>query len=550
MDCGSVDRRRLTTSPMALARSFKTPLPIDGVLPDLLQMLESRSNAVLVAEPGAGKTTRVPLALLDAGWRQDGKILVLEPRRLAARAAARRMASELGERPGETVGYRVRMETKVSARTRIEVITEGVFTRLILDDPELTGVAAILFDEFHERSLDGDLGLALALDVQAALREDLRLLPMSATLDAAGISKLLGDAPVIESKGRSFSVETRYLGRNAKERIEPQIVRAVRQALAEETGSILVFLPGQVEIKRSAEQLAGKVPANCQIAPLYGGLDAKAQDAAIRPAPEGTRKIVLASAIAQTSLTIEGVRVVIDSGLARVPKYEPQTGLTRLETVRVSRATADQRRGRAGRTESGVCYRLWDEAQTTALPRAEAPEILEADLTGLVLDLAAWGTPDPDALTFADPPPKAAWSEARSLLQDLHALDVNGTLTREGKALARLPLHPRLAHMVIEGTGRGQGYTAALIALLLSEPGLGGRDPDLRARLQNIRRDKGQRAKDGKALSARVAETGRRFGNRHRYGKHRSVAGACLSRQGCAGTGPDRAFPSGQWQRR
>ncbi|MEM9633171.1 MAG: DEAD/DEAH box helicase, partial [Pseudomonadota bacterium] len=269
---------------MAFASAFRSPLPIDDVLPELLQTLERQSNAVLVAEPGAGKTTRVPLALLKADWRRDGKILVLEPRRLAARAAARRMAGELGERPGETVGYRVRMETKVSAKTRIEVITEGVFTRLILDDPELTGVAAILFDEFHERSLDGDLGLALALDVQSALREDLRLVPMSATLDAAGISSLLGNAPVIESKGRSFPVETRYLGRDAKDRIEPQIVRAVRQALAEETGSVLVFLPGQGEIKRTADLLNGKTPSDCQIAPLYGGLDAKAQDAAIRPA--------------------------------------------------------------------------------------------------------------------------------------------------------------------------------------------------------------------------------------------------------------------------
>ena len=483
--------------------AFGTPLPIDGVLPELLQALERSTNAVLVAEPGAGKTTRVPLALLKAGWRGDGRILVLEPRRLAARAAARRMASELGEVPGETVGYRVRMETKISARTRIEVITEGVFTRLILDDPELTGVAAVLFDEFHERSLDGDLGLALALDVQSALRDDLRLLPMSATLDAAGISKLLGNAPVIESKGRSFAVETRYLGRAPNERIEPQVARAVRQSIAEESGSVLVFLPGQAEIRRTAEMLDGKLPAHCQVAPLYGGLDAKAQDAAIRPAEAGTRKIVLASAIAQTSLTIEGVRVVIDSGLARVPRYEPQTGLTRLETVRVSRASADQRRGRAGRTEPGVCYRLWDEAQTAALPQAETPEILEADLTGLVLDLAAWGTFDPAGLTFADPPPKAAWNEAKSLLTDLHALDGDGRLTGDGKALSKLPLHPRLAHMVIDGAARGLGFTAALIALVLSEPGLGGRDPDLRARLQSLRNDRSQRAKDGRMLAER-----------------------------------------------
>lgn len=488
---------------MAGSRTFSSRLPIDAVLPDLLQTLEDNTNAVLVAEPGAGKTTRVPLALLDAPWRRDGRILVLEPRRLAARAAARRMAGELGERPGETVGYRVRMESKVSARTRIEVITEGVFTRLILDDPELTGIAAILFDEFHERSLDGDLGLALALDVQSALREDLRLLPMSATLDAASISNLLGSAPVLESKGRSFPVETRYAGREANARIEPQIVRVLLQALHEETGSLLVFLPGQGEIRRVADLLSGKIPAHCKVAPLYGGLDARAQDEAIRPAEKGTRKIVLASAIAQTSLTIEGVRVVIDSGLARVPKHEPQTGLTRLETVRVSRASADQRRGRAGRTEPGVCYRLWDDAQTMALPAAEAPEILEADLTGLVLDLAAWGTLDPASLSFADPPPPAAWSEAKALLTDLHAIDASGHLTREGKALARLPLHPRLAHMLIEGIARGAGYTAALVALCLSEPGLGGRDPDLRARLRALRHDKGQRAKDGRTLAAR-----------------------------------------------
>lgn len=488
---------------VASKKTFNVPLPIDAVLPDLMAALKTRTCAVLVADPGAGKTTRVPLALLDADWRGDGKILVLEPRRLAARAAARRMASDLGEKTGETVGYRVRMETKVSAKTRIEVITEGVFTRMILDDPELTGISVVLFDEFHERSLDGDLGLALCLEVQSALREDLRLLPMSATIDAAAMSKLLDGAPVIESKGRSFPVETRYLGRTQQERIEPQIVRAIQQALREETGSILVFLPGQGEIKRTADALSGKVPDNCQIAPLYGGLDSKAQDAAIRPAASGTRKIVLASAIAQTSLTIEGVRVVIDSGLARVPKYEPQTGLTRLETVRVSRASADQRKGRAGRTEPGICYRLWDEAQSVSLPAAETAEILEADLTNLALDLAAWGTADPSSLTFPDPPPAAAWSEAKTLLTDLHALDDQGRLTAQGKELAKLPLHPRLAHMILEGAKQGLGHTAALIALVLSEPGLGGRDPDLRARLQALQNDKSQRARDGKTLASR-----------------------------------------------
>ncbi len=492
------------------------PLPIDAALPELLAALAAGSNAVLVAEPGAGKTTRVPLALLEAPWRGDGRILLLEPRRLAARAAARRMAESLGEEVGGTVGYRVRMESRVSARTRIEVITEGVFTRMILDDPELTGVACVLFDEFHERSLEGDLGLALALDVQGALRDDLRLVPMSATLDAAGVARLLGGAPVIESKGRSFPVETRYLGRKAEERIEPQVVRAVRKALAEEHGSLLVFLPGQGEIRRVAEALEGQVPAHVRIAPLYGALDGKAQDAAIRPAKDGERKVVLATSIAQTSLTIEGVRTVIDSGLSRVPRYEPQTGLTRLETVRVSRATADQRRGRAGRTEPGVCYRLWDEAQTQALMPAERPQILEADLSSLVLDLAAWGTADPATLSFPDAPPSGAWAEARNLLAQLHALDGEGRLTPHGQRLARLPIEPRLAHMIVEAEALGLGRLAGEVAAILSEPGLGGMDVDLRERVRRLRRDSDPRSRDARALAARwqkmAAEGGTKTG--------------------------------------
>ncbi|WP_417688084.1 ATP-dependent helicase HrpB [Roseibium sp.] len=484
-------------------RTFASAVPIDAVLGDICHALEGGPNAVIVAEPGAGKTTRVPLALLDAPWRGDGKILMLEPRRLAARAAARRMAEELGERVGQTVGYRVRMDTKISAATRIEVVTEGVFTRMILDDPELSGVSCILFDEFHERSLDGDLGLALALDVQGAFRDDLKLVPMSATINAAAVSKLLANCPVIESRGRSYQVETRYLGRRPNERIEVEVAGAVQKALREETGSILVFLPGQGEIRRAATLLQDVVPDNCVIAPLYGALDGKAQDAAIRPAPSGLRKVVLATSIAQTSLTIEGVRVVIDAGLARVPKYEPQTGLTRLETVRVSRASADQRRGRAGRTEPGVCYRLWDEPQTAALPAHEAPEILEADLSSLALNLAAWGASGPTQLSLMDQPPSGAWEEAQALLRALHAFDERNQLTDQGKRLRKLPLAPRLAHMVDAGATRGAGLTATYLAALLSDPGVGGRDADLRDQLRRLRNDQSRRAADTRSMAER-----------------------------------------------
>ncbi|MES0871188.1 ATP-dependent helicase HrpB [Pseudovibrio sp. SCP19] len=478
-------------------------LPIEAILPDLLTALEQNTNAVLVAEPGAGKTTRVPLALLDAPWREDGKIIVLEPRRLAARAAARRMAHTLGESVGETVGYRVRMDSKVSAKTRIEVVTEGVFTRMILDDPELSGVAAVLFDEYHERSMDGDLGLALALDVQEALRDDLRIVPMSATLDAAEVSKLLDDAPILKSEGRQYPVETHYIGRDPRGRLEDQIARAVRSALAEETGSVLVFLPGQGEIKRTQSLLEGRVGADVDIAPLYGALDSKAQDLAVRPAKTGRRKVVLTTAIAQTSLTIEGVRIVIDSGLSRVPRYDPQTGLTRLETVKVSRATAEQRKGRAGRVEPGICYRLWEEAQTKALPAAEKPEILESDLSGLVLDVANWGVADPAQLRFMTPPPAAAWSEAKELLEELDALDADGSLTKAGRDLAGLPLHPRLGHMLVQAAQEDQAELASLIAVIIGEHGLGGRSTDLRDRLRRLMQDQSQRGKEARAQAKR-----------------------------------------------
>ncbi|MGZ6014592.1 MAG: ATP-dependent helicase HrpB, partial [Phenylobacterium sp.] len=406
--------------------------PIHEALPALKAALAERNTAVLVAPPGAGKTTVVPLELLPEPWMGQGRIIVLEPRRLAARAAAERMAATLGEPVGRTVGFRVRMQSRVSAATRIEVVTEGVFTRMILADPELAGVACVIFDEFHERSLDADLGLALARDAQGLLREDLRILVMSATLDGAAVARLLGEAPVIESLGRAWPVETHYLGRDERLRLEDRAARAVERALVGETGSLLVFLPGQGEILRTAERLNERPRPDVEIAPLYGALDPRDQDRAIAPAPEGRRKVVLATSIAETSLTIQGVRVVIDSGQARVPRFDPASGLTRLATVRVSRAAADQRRGRAGRTEPGVCYRLWDEAETRALPAYADPEILDADLSGLALDLARWGARDASGLAFLDPPPAAAFAEARALLVRLEALTEDGVLTAHG----------------------------------------------------------------------------------------------------------------------
>ena len=480
-------------------------LPIHEALPPLKAALSVGAAAVLVAPPGAGKTTVVPLALMDEPWVAGRRILVLEPRRLAARAAAARMASTLGEAVGETVGFRVRLQSKVSARTRIEVITEGVFTRMILDDPGLEGVAAVLFDEFHERSLDADLGLALTRDAQGLLREDLRLLVMSATLDGARISALLGDAPVIRSEGRAFAVETRYLGRDPAARLEDQAARAVRKALAEETGSLLVFLPGQGEIRRVDALLAERLPPGVILAPLYGALDPGEQDRAIEPAPPGVRKVVLATSIAETSLTIEGVRVVVDCGFARVPRYDPASGLTRLETVRVSQAGADQRRGRAGRTEPGVCYRLWDELETRALAPFARPEILETDLSAFALALALWGAKDPAALAFLDPPPAGAFAEARALLERLEALDATGAPTAHGRLLARLPLAPRLAHMVAMGAAHGAGERAARIAAVLSERGLGGASPGLSERLERFETDRGQRARDARVLTGRWA---------------------------------------------
>jgi len=481
----------------------RSDLPIDAALPALREALAGATRAVLVAPPGAGKSTRVPLVLMEDSWSGTGKILVLEPRRIAARAVADRMAKTLGEEVGGRVGLRVRFGSKVSARTRVEVVTEGIFTRMVLDDPTLEGVAAVLFDEFHERSLDADLGLALALDTQGALRDDLRILVMSATLDGARVAALLGGAPVVESAGRAFPVVTRHVGRDPAARLEDEVARTVRRALAEESGSALVFLPGAAEIRRTAELLAATVkdPA-IDIVPLFGALDRAEQDRAIEPAAPGRRKVVLATSIAETSLTIEGVRIVVDSGLARVPRFEPDLGLTRLETVRVSRAAADQRRGRAGRTEPGVCYRLWEEAQEGAFPAYQTPEILAADLSSLLLDCAAWGVTDPASLAFLDPPPKPAVAEARALLASLGGLDADGRITEEGKRLRALPLTPRLARMVVDAAARGEGRLAADLALLVSERGLGGEDVHLGHRLDRFRADRSRRAEDARRMAA------------------------------------------------
>ncbi|MCK0195995.1 ATP-dependent helicase HrpB [Ancylobacter sp. 6x-1] len=515
-------------------RSFPSPLPIDAVLPALCARLATQTNAVLVAPPGAGKTTRVPLALLDEPWMEGRRILVLEPRRLAARAAADRMAMTLGESTGETVGYRVRFGSKISRRTRIEVVTEGIFTRMILDDPELSGIGAVLFDEFHERSLDADLGLALALDAQGGLREDLRLLAMSATLDGARIARRMATgsapAPVIESEGRAFPVETVYLGRDPRVPVDRQVADAVLRVLAAEPGSVLAFLPGAGEIRRTERLLAEAIgdPA-VDLCPLYGAMDARAQEQAIAPSPAGRRKVVLATSIAETSLTIEGVRIVVDGGLARVPRFEPGIGLTRLETVRVSRAGADQRRGRAGRTEPGICYRLWNEAETASLPAYAIPEILTADLARLVLDLTAWGIRDPASLAFLDPPPPAALKEARTLLTNLGALDDDGHLTEDGKAMARLPLEPRLSRMLVEGARRGAASEAAWIAAVISERGLGGEDVDLLHRLEGFRRDRSRRGEDARRQAERWAGSAARAASASRSHAARPSSAALLA---------------------
>ncbi len=483
--------------PPAPPASGRGVLPVEAVLPELKAALAAGSNAVLIAPPGAGKTTMVASALLGETWC-DGQIVLLSPRRLAARAAAERIAELMGEPVGGLVGYATRMDSKQSAKTRILVLTEGIFRNRIQDDPELAGVSAVLFDEVHERSLDSDFGLALALDAQGGLRPDLRLVAMSATLDGGRFAKLM-DAPVIESEGKSWPLALRHIGRKAEARIEDEMAAAIRRALADEgEGNVLAFLPGVAEIERTAERLEG---ISAEIHSLHGSLDPAEQRAAIRKG--GRRKVILATSIAETSLTIDGVRIVVDSGLARRARYDRAAGSTRLVTERASQAAVTQRAGRAARQGPGVAYRLWEEAATTGLPPFDPPEILEADLSPLLLDCALWGVGDPATLQWLDPPPKAAIDEARTRLFDLGAIDASGRPTEHGNAIARLPLPPRLAHMLVAAAELGFAALAAEVAVLLSERGLGGNDSDIERRLERWRGERGQRAEAARGLAKR-----------------------------------------------
>ena len=475
-------------------------LPIDDVLPDLLAALRGSTKALLIAPPGAGKTTKVAPALLNEEWC-TGQVHLLVPRRLAARAAAEFMAGELGQQPGETIGYATRLDSRIGKATRVVVQTHGVFLSRIQADPDLAGVSAVLLDEVHERSLDNDLALALTLDAAGALRDDLRLLAMSATLDVERFQRLLADAPTIVSQGRSHPLQISYTGRDSTARLEPQMASAIRTALGEHEGSLLAFLPGVAEIERTAEAL-GALPTEIELHKLHGGIEPAAQRKALAAAPAGKRKLVLATSIAETSVTLEGVRIVVDSGLARRPRYDRGAGLTRLVTERASGAAVTQRAGRAARQSSGIAIRLWEEAATASLPAHDPPEILEADLSSLVLSCLLWGEADPARLPFLDPPPAAAIEEARKRLTTLGALDVDGRVTDHGRTIAALPLEPRLAHMLLDARDRGLGAAAALVAALLTERGLGGNDPDLELRWRRWRTDRSPRADAARKLAA------------------------------------------------
>ena len=474
-------------------RKTLPPLPVDDILEALSKGLESSRNAVLVAEPGAGKTTRVPPALLEAPWLQAKRIVMLEPRRVAARAAARFMALSLKEDVGETIGYRVRFDTRVSGKTRIEIVTEGVLTRKLTADPMLEGIGLLIFDEFHERSLEADLALALALEVQEVVRPDLRILIMSATLEADLLAEVLGEAAIFRSRGRLYPVETFHLGNATRRTVAGDVAEAARGALKTHDGSVLAFLPGEAEIRRAEEALtASALDGSVEVLPLYGALPPSDQDRAIAPAPPGRRKVVLATTIAETSLTIEGVSIVIDGGFKRVPVFDPGSGMTRLETVRVSAAAAEQRRGRAGRLGPGVCYRLWPEQEMLALMAHDKPEILMADLAPFLLELANWGISDVSKLRLVTRPSAGAVGRARELLLRLGAIDGEGRITEHGKQMAGLPLHPRLAHMVIKGKELGKGNLAADIAALLEERDVlqGQGDANIASRLHLLRDDK------------------------------------------------------------
>lgn len=481
---------------------MRSGLPIDEAIPELTRALASNHSVVLQAPPGAGKSTVVPLVLLQQPWMAGKRLLMLEPRRLAARAVAQRMAQTLNQGVGATVGYRMRMDTRVSRDTRIEVVTEGVLTRMLQTDPSLDGVAAVIFDEFHERSLQADLGLALTIDARANLTPDLKLLVMSATLDGEGVAKLLGDAPIVTSQGRVFPVESRFVGKGSpmlpstsfvpgrQEFPEEVVARAVARALREEPGDVLVFLPGAREIRRvqSLLQSVGLDPS-VRVLPLFGELSGDDQEAALLPAAQGTRKVVLSTNIAETSLTIPGVRIIVDSGLVRRSLFDPATGMSRLETQRISRASAEQRQGRAGRVEPGVCYRVWSEGAQRSLAPFTPPEIVEADLAPLALELAGWGARDAAELRWLDAPPAAMLASARDLLSRLGGLDVSGRITPHGRQMARLSVHPRLAHMLLRASDLGCLTLAADLAALLSERDLlrASRDADIRTRLDLVR---------------------------------------------------------------
>jgi ATP-dependent helicase HrpB len=493
--------------------------PIDEVLPDLLAALREGPRALLIAPPGAGKTTRVAPALLHQPWC-DEQVLLLVPRRLAARAAAEFMARERGEAAGETIGYATRLDSKVGKGTRVIAMTHGVFLARIQADPELAGVSAVLFDEVHERSLDNDLALALALDAAQALRPDLRILAMSATLDGARFGRLMGEPPLIESEGKSYPLTVQHIGRDAAQWIEPQMAATIRRALGEHEGSLLAFLPGVAEIERTADAL-GKLPDNVVLHRLHGAIEPSAQRAALASPKPGTRKLVLASAIAETSLTLDDVRIVVDSGLARRPRYDRGAGLTRLVTERASRAAVTQRAGRAARQAPGVAIRLWEEAATASLPEHDPPEILEADLSSLLLTCLLWGEPNPARLPFLDPPPVPALAEARQRLLRLGAIDDEGRITPHGRAIAAISLEPRLAHMLIDAGERGFGGAAADAAALLTERGLGGNDPDLEVRHRRWLGDRSPRAQAAKRMAERW---GRGEGHAHDIAKAIALA--------------------------